>query len=180
MSLRVAPYEDLAAKAVFDRLDPADHLECEIVRGQPATPLALWADWRSVEPLRLASFVAHAGATPFAVFGLSHTGQAGVAAAALLARDHARFRLPLGRLAVTIARALPGFAAEHGIRRIEARSHFYHPSAHVLLRGIGFMSECVMPGFGLTGDALFRQWAWLAAEHPPAPVSACQNPEIRS
>lgn len=175
MTLHLAPFEDLAAKVVFDRLDVNDHLECELVRGQPATPLALWADWRSVEPLRLASFVVHAGGVPFAVFGLSHTGQAGVAAAALLARDHACWRLPLARLALTIRRHLPAFAAERGIHRIEARSWDAHPMAPRLLCGLGFRTECRMPGFGLTGAHVFRQWAWLAAEHPPAPVSACQD-----
>lgn len=176
MTLRLAPYEDLAAKAVLDRLDPFDQMECDLVRGGATTGLAIWADWRAMQPHRLASFVVHRGQTPFAVFGLSHTGQAGVAAAAMLARDHATFRLPLARLVVMIRQALPGFAADRGIHRIEARSWADHPGASRLLSGIGFAPECDMRGFGLTGDAVFRQWAWLAACHRPAPVSACQDP----
>lgn len=174
--IRAVPFEDLAAKAVIDRLDHADHLECELVRGSAATGLAIWADWRAMEGYRLASFVALAGTVPFAVFGLSNTGQAGVAQAALLARDHLAFRLPLARLAVMIRRALPDYAARGGIHRIEARSWADHPSAAHLLRGLGFRQECEMRGFGLTGTVNFRQWAWLAADVPPAPVSACQDP----
>lgn len=174
--IRTVPFEDLAAKAVIDRLDPADHLECELVRGSAATGLAIWADWRAMEGYRLASFVALAGTVPFAVFGLSNTGQAGVAQAALLARDHLAFRLPLARLAVMIRHALPDYAARGGIHRIEARSWAEHPRAPWLLRGLGFRQECEMRGFGLTGAISFRQWAWLAAERLPAPVSACQDP----
>lgn len=179
--IRIAPYEDLAAKVVIDRLDAADQLECELVRGAPASGLAIWADWRGMQSYRLASFVAFTGAVPFAIFGLSHTGQAGVAAGALLARDHAAFRLPLLRLAVRIRQELPGFAAAQGLHRIEARSWADHPTASRLLWGLGFTIDCDMRGFGLTGTVTFRQWAWLADAHRPAPVSACQDPsEIRS
>lgn len=173
--LRVLPYEDLAAKAVIDRLDPADHLECELVRGMASTPLAIWADWRAIQAFRIASFVAVTGETPFAIFGLSQTGQAGVAGAALLARDHAAFRLPLARLALRIRTELPGYIADRGVNRIEARSWADHPTAGGLLRGLGFTSECEMRGFGLTGDVTFRQWAWLPGSRPALPVSACQS-----
>ena len=176
MSIRLAPYEDLAAKAVLDRLDPSDFLECELVRGAATSGLAIWADWRAMEPHRLASFVVFSGQAPFAVFGLSHTGQAGVAAAALLARDHAAFRLPLTRLVLLIRAGMPQFAADRGIHRIEARSWAEHPGASRLLQGIGFELEAEMHGFGLTGTAVFRQWAWLTARHRSAPYSACQDP----
>lgn len=172
--LRVLPYEDLAAKAVFDRLDPADHLECELVRGAATTGLALWADWRSMQNLLIASFVACAGETPFAIFGLSRTGQAGVAGAALLARDHRAYRVPLARLAVRIRREMPDYIAGRGVNRIEARSWADHPTASSLLQGIGFRAECRMCGFGLTGTVTFRQWAWLLSGGHPGPVSACQ------
>jgi hypothetical protein len=175
MMLRVLPYEDLAAKAVIDRLDPADHLECELVRGSASTPLAIWADWRAMQGFRIASFVAITGETPFAIFGLSHTGQAGVAGAVLLARDHAAFRVPLARLAVRIRSELPTFIDGKGVHRIEARSWADHPTASGLLRSIGFVRECDMRGFGLTGGVTFRQWAWLVTDRHPRPVSVCQN-----
>lgn len=173
--LRVLPYEDLAAKAVIDRLDPADHLECELVRGAASTPLAIWADWRAMQAFRIASFVAVTGETPFAIFGLSHTGQAGIAGAALLARDHRAFRMPLARLAARIRAEMAGYIADKGVNRIEARSWADHPTASGLLSGLGFTSECDMRGFGLTGTVTFRQWCWLASDRQPIPVSACQS-----
>jgi hypothetical protein len=158
--IQLRPYDDLSAMAVLQLLDVADLMEVQLVRGGVTGHLALFAEWRAVEPLRLASFVALTGAgTPFAVFGLSHTGQAGVGAAAMLARDHATWRLPLARLAVTIRRALPAYCAERGIHRIEARSWAQHPSASGLLRAMGFGYECAMPGFGPTGQAAFHQYA---------------------
>lgn len=173
--LRVLPYEDLAAKAVIDRLDPADHMECELVRGAASTSLAIWADWRTIQAFRIASFVAVTGETPFAIFGLSQTGQAGVAGAALLARDHHAFRIPLARLAARIRAELPDYIAGRGVNRIEARSWADHPTASRLLFGLGFTAECDMHGFGLTGGVTFRQWAWLSPDRRPLPVSACQS-----
>lgn len=174
--IRVEPYEDLPAKAVLDRLDPADLVECQLISGQAVSGLTLWADWRAVQAFRIHSHVAWHGSTPFAIFGLSRTGQAGVAGAALLARDHAAFRPSLLRLAVMIRRSLPGVAEAAGIHRIEARSWAGHPVAPRLLRGLGFVPEVTMRGFGLTGTVSFTQWAWLAADHQPhCPVSACQN-----
>lgn len=157
------PWEDLAAVAVFRQLDAADHLEAELVRGAPAQGLGLWADWRAVAGHRLLDLVLHTGAgTPFAVLGLSHTGQAGVASAALLARNHARFARPLAQAVVLIRARMPAWCADTGVRRIEARSWTGHPTAGRLLSAIGFAAEADMPGFGGDGSVKFTQWAWTA------------------
>lgn len=168
--IRLGPWNDLDGRAVFDRLDPADLTECQLICGTAAGPLSVWADWRAAEPARLVSYVAYHGPTPFAVFGLSNSGQAGVAEAALLARDHARWRLPLGRLAVMIRRGLPVYLADMGIHRVEARSWADHPTAPRLLAGLGFAAECRMRGFGLTGGAIFTQYALLAVPGPDPSV----------
>jgi hypothetical protein len=167
--IEVRPYDDLTAMAVLQRLDAHDHMEAELVRGAPASHLALFADWRAMQAFRLASFVAitgpDRGARPFAVFALAHTGQAGVASAALLARDHAAFRRPLAEMALRIRTELPATCAASGIRRIEARSWAGHPTAAGLLTALGFEHETDMPGFGLSGTITFRQFAWLAPEN---------------
>lgn len=167
--IQLRPYEDQAAHAVLSRLDLNDQIEAELMRGAACTGLALFADWRAVQAARIVSHIALSNGQPFAVFALAHTGQAGVAQAALLARDHARWRIPLARLAVMIRGGMPPFAARHGIHRIEARSWAGHPTAPRLLTSLGFDHECDMPGFGLTGQAIFSQYAWLApAQFPPA------------
>lgn len=169
--IQLRPYEDQAAHAVLSRLDLNDQIEAELMRGAACTGLALFADWRAVQAARIISHVAHAHGQPFAVFALAHTGQAGVAQAALLARDHARWRAPLARLAVMIRHGMPEFSARHGIHRIEARSWAGHPTAAQLLAGLGFRHECDMPGFGLTGQVVFSQFAWInpALFTAPAP-----------
>lgn len=160
--IRLRPYDDQDAFAVLSRLDLNDQAEAELMRGAAATGLQLFAEWRAVQSARIISHVASAHGQPFAVFALAHTGQAGVAQAALLARDHARWRLPLARLAVLIRGGMPEFATRHGIHRIEARSWAGHPTAHRLLVSLGFDHETDMPGFGLTGRVTFAQYAWLA------------------
>lgn len=164
--IEVRPFEDLAAWSVFQRLDPHDHLEAEFVRGAPATPLALFCDWRAAQPIQCVSLViqtdARHGAVPFAVLCLANTGQAGVAQAALLARSHEHFRRPLAALAAQIRSRFPAVCAELGIHRIEARCWSNHPSAAILLDRIGFRHECDMPGFGKSGHITFRQFAWIA------------------
>lgn len=167
MPITLHPYEDLAALAVFQRLDPADHREAEVTRGAACTPLALWADWRAMQAACVISVVAHDGTTPFAVVALSHTGQGGVGQAALLARDHNRFRRPLRELAARIRIYMPREAHHRGIHRIEARSWAGHPTAAHLLTLLGFAHECRMPGFGL-GQHDFHQFAWtLSAPSQP-------------
>lgn len=170
--IQLRPWEDMAAAAVFRALDPSDLLEAELVRGAAVGHLALWADWRSIEPLRLASFVAlTAGGNPFAVFGLVHTGQAGVASAALLARDHRVFRRPLAQLAVILRDAFPGHCRERGVHRVEARSWSAHPTAPRLLAALGFRAEARMPGFGPDGATEFTQWAWTARSQGSTPCA---------
>lgn len=167
--IRVRPFTDLAAMAVFRHLDPSDQLEAELVRGAPAQALGLFADWRAAAAGGVLNLVLEtAGATPFAVLALGHTGQAGVAQAALLARDHGRFRRPLAEAAVLIRARMPGWCAERGIHRIEARCWAGHPTAAGLLTGIGFAHEADMPGFGADGAVVFRQFAWVAARSAPA------------
>lgn len=170
------PYDDMAAMAVLSRLDPHDHMEAELVRGAGATHLALFAEWRAMEAARAASFVATTHGRPFALLALANTGQAGVGAACLLACDHRRHRIALARLCVTVRRALPGWCAERGVHRIEARAWAAHPTAARLLTGMGFIHEADLPGFGADGQAWFRQFAWLYPDHPvfaaapPSPI----------
>lgn len=167
--ITVRPYDDMTALPVFQCLDPMDQIEADLVRGSSSAAVQLWADWRGVEAYRFLSFVALTkGQSPFAVFGLSHTGQAGVAAAALLARDHLRFRRELVQLVRLIRVHLAGECATRGIHRIEARAWADHPRAAGVLRALGFAHECDMPGFGLTGQVTYRQFAWLSAAHPAA------------
>lgn len=165
--IELRPYDDLAANAVLSFLDPSDHLEAEITRGEATTGLALFADWRAMNGARLLSLVlctGRKGATrPFAVLGLSHSGAAGVAHAAMLARSHARNRIALARAAVMIRAGLPVFCAEEGIRRIEARCWADHPTAPAFLDGCGFTCECVLPSYGREGTETFLQFAWTAS-----------------
>lgn len=162
MGLRLDPWQDEAGHAVLTRLDANDLREASLVRGGPVTGLALWADWRAMEPHRIASLIACRAetGTPFAVFGLVNTGQAGVAEAALLARDHALFRLPLARLCASLRAAMPGWCAARGVRRIEARAWAGHPTAARMLRALHFFPEAVMGGFGPEGRHQFVQHAW--------------------
>jgi hypothetical protein len=176
MTVTLHPYEDYAALAVFNHLDPHDHMEAEAVRGAAATPLALFADWRAVQAHGPLSIIAKAGQRPFAVIALGNTGQAGVADAAMLACSHARFAIPLARLAVTIRTRLPSYAAETGIRRIEARSWQSHPTAARLLLAMGFRHDCDMPGFGGSGHVTFRQFAWTAPLAQTPPLATGENP----
>lgn len=160
----VKPYDDQLAMAVLSMLDPMDHIEAEKARGKRVKHLELFADWRAQEPLRVVSLVICAGteavSKPFAVLGLSQTGQAGVAAAALLARNHRRFRRELYAACLLINEQMPVFCEERGIHRIEARSWADHPRAGLFLRACGFAHEADMPGFGADGTTVFRQFAW--------------------
>lgn len=167
MNITTRPYDDLAAMAVFRNLDVHDHLEAELVRGASTTHLGLFGDWRAMQPHHVLSLVAitapNRGATPFAVLCLANTGQAGVAQAALLARNHALFRTPLRELVRAMARHLPIEARTRGIHRIEARCWAGHPTASRLLSALGFVPEADLYGFGADGRAVFRQFAWIDA-----------------
>lgn len=171
--IRVRPFDSLSAIAVFRQLDPSDQLEAELVRGAPSPALDLFADWRAATRGSLMNLVAEtAGGTPFAVLTLAHSGQYGVAEAALLARDHARFRRPLAELALAIRQRMPDWCAEQGVRRIEARTWAGHPTAARLLAAIGFACEADLPGFGPDGRQHFRQFAWIS----PATFAPAQTP----
>ncbi|MGI3163080.1 hypothetical protein [Pseudooceanicola sp. 200-1SW] len=161
------PFNETEALQVFRFLDPMDHMEAELVRGAAVNHLRLFADWCAMQGAQVLSLVLATkpgpAGVPFAVLTLCHTGQARVAQAALLARDHGRFRRSLAEAAVLIRRRLPGFCEELGIRRIEARSWTDHPSARSFLEGCGFHHECHMPGFGGQGQVAFEQFAWIAS-----------------
>jgi hypothetical protein len=177
MTITLRPWSDHDGMAVFRFLDPLDLAEEEKVRGAAQNALALFADWRAMEPHRIVSLVAYTGGgVPFALFGLCNTGQAGVAGAALVARNHQAFRRPLAELAVLIRRHLPLEAARMGVRRIEARCWFHHPTASSLLEALGFQHECDMGGFGSPEATIFRQFAWIApapAAQPPEETPTC-------
>lgn len=169
--IRVRPFDDLAAMAVFHQIDVNDHIEAELVRGVSYTALGLFAEWRMAQAQGPLSLIAGTGPAerPFAIFCLGNTGQAGVAQGALLAAHHARHRMPLARLALVIRDKMPAFAAETGIHRIEARCWAGHPTAARILTGMGFAHEADLPGFGPGGVHTFRQFAWTApATVPPA------------
>lgn len=165
--IELRPFDDLASMAVFNRLDINDQMEAEATRGAACNHLALWAEWRAMQPAAVASVVALNRGQAFAVFMLVNTGQAGVAAAALLARDHARHRRPLAQLAATLRRNMSGYCADRGIHRIEARAWADHPTASQLLGTLGFAHETDMRGFGPRGRAVFRQFAWVAPSLAP-------------
>ncbi len=160
------PYDDVAAMTVLRDLDGNDRIEAQLVRGVAASHLAIFADWHAMQRGALLSLVIfagdHPGAAPFAVLALGHTGQAGVAQAAFLARNHERWRGCIGRAGVHIRRQMPFLCADWGVHRIEARAWSAHPTAGRFLRALGFRAECDMAGFGATGGETFTQYAWVA------------------
>lgn len=172
--IRVRPFDDLAAMAVFHQLDVNDHIEAELVRGVSYTALGLFAEWRMAQAQGPLSLIAGTGPAerPFAVFCLGNTGQAGVAQGALLAAHHDRYRFALARLALAIRDKMPAFAAQTGIHRVEARCWAAHPTAARILSGMGFAHEADLPGFGPGGVHTFRQFAWThtvsSTTAPPA------------
>lgn len=163
-------YDELGAMAVFKALDPHDLMEAQIMRGRAVTHLALFADWQAIQPHAVLSLLLVTsparGAKPFGLLMLGNTGQAGVAQAAFLARDHGRFRRELVQAARAIRADMPAFCRERGIHRIEARAWAGHPRASHFLQAIGFQAEAVMPGFGASGAETFIQFAWFQhAQH---------------
>lgn len=165
--INLRPFDDFAAMDVIRNLDPFDQLEAEATRGATSSHLAIWADWRAMQGATVKSWVVSTGAgTPFALVALGHTGQGGVAQAAMLARDHRRFRRELVALAVAIRDRMPGFCNELGIHRIEARAWAGHPRASTFLQLVGFKFETDMPGFGPRGTETFRQFAYVARAVP--------------
>ncbi|MBW4972088.1 hypothetical protein KZZ08_00565 [Roseovarius mucosus] len=166
--IELAPYSNAAAMQVARHLDAYDLLEAQILRAQPIDHLDIFADWRSVQPGAVLSLVlcdASAGGMPFGLLGLVNTGQAGVANAALIARDHGVWRRPLAVAGLQIRRQMPAFCAEWGIHRIEARCWAEHPTAARFLRACGFTHDCDLPGYGPGGGHTFQQFAWT--NHDP-------------
>lgn len=173
MPIDARPYTHDAAIAVLTRLDAADHHEAALVRGRWVDGYQIWGDWHAGQGACLDSRVfytsPHPGALAFAVGCLVHTGQAGVAQAAFLARNHRTFRRPIAAAGAAIRRALPQFARDTGLRRIEARCWAGHPTAPRFLALLGFEIEADMPGFGATGHVRFLQFAWVARERSLGP-----------
>ncbi|MEO1796605.1 MAG: hypothetical protein AAFR53_06275 [Pseudomonadota bacterium] len=167
--IRIEPYTDARAFDVLRWLDHDDYLEASLVRGQPPQALALFSEWRALEPLRLASYVlttdCEINPRPFAVLGVSLSGMAGVAQAALLAKSHTTYRRQLVTAAREIRAQLPLICAEKAINRIEARCWAHHPTAPRFLAACDFHLEAKLPGFGVEGAVPFLQFAYL----PPAP-----------
>lgn len=166
--IHVQPYGDHAAFRVLSRLDPADWAEACAIRGQPVSHLQLFAEWRAMSAGSVASWCLHATRTgqPFALVALSNTGQAGVAQAAALACDHAAHRAELLATVRLIRRRMPGFCADLGIHRIEARAWARHPRAMAFLLACGFGLEARMPGFGGDGREDFCQFACVPLPQP--------------
>ncbi len=167
--IRVSDWDDEAAFEILADLDVADDLEMTLFRGdgEAALPLVLFADWRAANAGRALSVVAWTGPVgqprPFALLGVMPTGAAGVFQAALLARDHRRFRSGIVQLVRMMRERLPDVAERQGIRRLECRSWADHPRAGRLLRALGFEREARLAGFG-GGSLTFDQWAWIRKE----------------
>ncbi|MEO1024035.1 MAG: hypothetical protein AAFX07_00595 [Pseudomonadota bacterium] len=163
--IELRPYSDLDAWSVFRFLDGNDFAEAEAVRGSAASNIGLFADWRQVEGARLTSSVVAgkrpSGYEPFAVVAMCHSGQAGVAQAAMLAKDHRKWRRELVELGSLMRRRLVPICEEFGVHRIEARCWNRHPTASRFLEFIGFQFETDMPGFGGSGQVVFQQYAFL-------------------
>ncbi|MFN3953225.1 MAG: hypothetical protein ACK4LQ_02150 [Pararhodobacter sp.] len=159
--LEACAYDDLAALAVFRALDPHDLLEAQHIRGASVRYPQLFAEWHGAQAAAVLSLVLKAQGLPFAVLLVGNTGQAGVAQAAMLARDHARFRPALVAAAREIRTRLPAFCARLGVHRIEVRAWAGHPRAGRFLRLCGFQQEAEMTGFGAVGAERFLQFAWI-------------------
>ncbi|KRS15651.1 hypothetical protein [Roseovarius indicus] len=162
--IELAPFDNLAGMAVLSHLDVNDHIEAQLVRGRAADHLDIFCDWRGIQAHALLSLVVKdesRGGKPFAVLAVSHTGQAGVAQAAFLSRNHLTFRRALARAGTRIRAEMPGFCDQWGVRRIEARCWKDHPTAPAFLRHCGFVREADMPGFGNDGRTVFTQFAWI-------------------
>ncbi|MBU2867022.1 hypothetical protein [Pacificibacter marinus] len=161
-------FDEAAALSVFQFLDADDLREAELVRGRDCSRYGLWADWRAMVPAHLLSVVAHKtaafGSPAFAILALGNTGQSGVAQAALVARDHKKYRRSLAEFALTIRNEMPRFCLERGINRVEARAWADHPRASAFLTAVGFVLEAEMSGFGADGAVTFRQFVWLSPE----------------
>ncbi|WP_333828279.1 hypothetical protein [Pararhodobacter sp.] len=155
-------YDPMAALAVFRSLDPCDLMEAQAIRGMGAGYAQLFAEWHAAQAGAVLSLVLRWHGQPFALLVLGNTGQAGVAQAAMLARDHTQWRAGIVAAARRIRQNMPEFCAKAGVHRIEARAWAGHPRAGHFLRLCGFHVEAIMPGFGASGGETFQQYAWTA------------------
>jgi len=169
-------FHQVAAAEVFRDLDPWDQAESEVALGQKIPPERMAELWGDMGDMTLYQAVAAWQGQAFAIFSLSFAGMVGNASAALMARDHRRFRRPLAQLALRIRAELPGCAYDLGITRIEARSWAPHPTAGGLLAALDFHHECDVAGLGPDGRSIFRQWAWLAPQCRPANLTFSPHP----
>jgi len=168
--IEIVDYTPQDADRVFKFIDLNDETEALHARGFAARPddfnLQIMLDWHGGQAFRIMSCVGllkgkSKVSAPFAVFAIGHTGQSGVAQAALLAKHHFGFTRELAELVILIRHALPTIAADHNIHRIEVRSWANHPTAPNLLSALGFEKECTMLGFGATGMDEYHQYARL-------------------
>ncbi|MEX0306040.1 MAG: hypothetical protein AB3N12_01525 [Ruegeria sp.] len=165
--IKAQHYNEHLAMSVLSNLDPHDLIEAQLIRGTYTSHLALFSDWHACQPQAVLSLVLRdetRASQPFAVVTLHSTGQAGVAQAALLARNHKRHRRALAVACRQIREDMPDFCMQYGIHRVEARAHAGHPRASQFLTLCGFTHETDMPGFGADGRATFRQFAWTNPE----------------
>lgn len=156
------PFSNNEALAVFRNLDANDLREAQLSRGGAVEPMDLFCDWKAAQPLCALSLVLRTRhRQPFGLLAVAMVpGAAGQAQAAFLARHHRRFRRELVECVRAIRAGLPGWAAEFGLHRIEARSWAGHPTASRFLTGCGFRREATLAGFGPDGRATFHQFAW--------------------
>jgi len=162
------PFHPVAATEIFRDLDGWDRAEAEVTLGFDLGPEDMAAYWQGLDGFALYHAVASTGGQPFAVVSLSSAGMAGCGQAALMARDHRRFRRPLASLALRVRAELPALARRLNLTRIEARSWAAHPTAPRILRALDFTHECDLAGLGPDGRSLFRQWAWVDPACRPA------------
>lgn len=170
--IEIGAYADTPAMEVFRNLDPSDWAEAQLVRGVTTDHLTLWCDWRAAQAGAVLSMLMRStrlGGRPFAVMALAHTGVAGVAQAAMLARSHARYAPELAAVARRVRRKMPGFCRDAGINRVEARCWADHPSAAQFLRICGFSLEATLAGFGGASPVHFHQFAWTQERTPHVP-----------
>lgn len=165
----LAPFDPEAAYAVLRALDVQDRREIEVLSG-PRQPAGLLAEFMNLSAIshdmRIAWRITPGAArSPFAIVMICPHGPTGVASAGLLAKDHRRWARELSQLAIELRVAMPGFAAAHGLARIETRAWRGHPTAHSLLGAIGFRNEAELQGFG-GGEAVAVQYGWVSQSIP--------------
>jgi hypothetical protein len=161
--LSLTAFDPAPALRVLDGLDLHDRQEVHMGFGIDLTPGQLLRGLLSQELTggHLAIAWHHApegGAAPFAIVGVARGAAAGSGVASLIARDHLQWHPAIRRLVIALRDDLPGWMLSNGFRRIEARCWTKHPTAAELLRGMGFVFETEIHGFGVTSSP----WAQFA------------------